>query len=337
MKAVLLINLGTPDNPGTAAVRKYLRSFLTDPRVIDTSPLSRFLLVYGAILPFRSSKSAHQYQKIWSENGSPLLYHSNKLKNKVQDELGDQYLVELAMRYQNPSLELALEKIRAAQPEEIIVLPLYPQYASSSTGSSLEKVLDILKKWEVIPSVRIISTFYDNPDFVRCFAEEAKKFNPNEYDHILFSFHGLPERQIKKASEHYGSNSCFLGNCCEEINSKNKFCYRANCFKTAHLIEEYLQLPKEKYTICFQSRLGRSEWIKPYTDEVIKQKARQGHKKLLVLSPAFVADCLETIHEISTEYQQLFQKHGGTTLDLVPSLNATAPWVQSICKLLKVN
>jgi ferrochelatase len=332
---VLLINLGTPDNPSTPAVRKYLTEFLNDRRVIDISALGRFFLVNLFIVPFRSSKSAKLYKEIWSkETGSPLLHNSKELKTKVQKKLGDNYVVELAMRYQSPDIKTALENLRKQKPNKIIVLPLYPQYASSSTGSTLEKVFDEIKTWEIIPELKLYSNFYNNEDVVNCYVENAKQFNLNNYDHILFSYHGLPERQIKKASAHYGDNSCFLGTCCETITEKNQYCYRANCFKTTQLIAQKLNLPKEKYTICFQSRLGRSEWIKPYTDQILKERADKGDQKLLAFSPAFVADCLETIYEITEEYNHSFKQYGGEKIDLVPSLNSNDNWVNAIEKMV---
>jgi ferrochelatase len=328
--AVLLINLGTPDNPSTPAVRKYLTEFLNDRRVIDISAVGRFFLVNFLIVPFRASKSAKLYKHIWSDKGSPLLYNNLELKKKLQTRLGNDFFVELAMRYQSPDIKTALENICKQKPRKIIVAPLYPQYASSSTGSTLEKVFTEIKSWEVIPEMYINSNFHDNESIINCYAEEAKKFNLSEYDHVLFSYHGLPERQIKKASAHYGDNSCFMDKCCEVATEKNQYCYRANCFKTTQLIARKLNLPREKYTICFQSRLGRSEWIKPYTDQVLKKRASLGNKKLLVFSPAFVADCLETIHEIGTEYNDAFKSYGGQKIDLVPSLNSNDNWVEAL-------
>jgi ferrochelatase len=333
--AVLLINLGTPDNPSTPAVRKYLTEFLNDRRVIDISAMGRFFLVNFLIVPFRSSKSAKLYRHIWSDKGSPLLYNGLELKNKLQTKLGNDYFVEFAMRYQSPSIKNALENIRKQKPRKIVVLPMYPQYASSSTGSTLEKVFDEIKSWEVIPEIHIKSNFHDNEEVTNCYAEEGKKFDVSSYDHILFSYHGLPERQIKKASAHYGDNSCFLDTCCEVSTDKNQYCYRANCFKTTQLIAQKLNLPREKYTVCFQSRLGRSEWIKPYTDQVLKERAKLGNKKLLVFSPAFVADCLETIHEIGTEYNEAFKGYGGEKIDLVPSLNSNDNWVNALAAMVK--
>jgi protoporphyrin/coproporphyrin ferrochelatase len=350
---VLLINLGTPDSPKTSDVRKYLTQFLNDPRVIDISPVGRFILVNGIIVPFRSSKSAKLYEKIWTTEGSPLLVNSNKMKEKLQEVLGKDFVVELGMRYQSPSLESALDKLRAAQVSKIIMIPLYPQYASSSTGSSVEEAIRVIRKWEVTPSVEIISKFYDNPDFVAACVDRAKKYllpSPDgegkpvlsgaeggeRYDYFVFSYHGLPERHIMKGSAHYGNNSCKLGSCCEVITKKNQYCYRANCFETTRQLVKHLNIPEGKYETTFQSRLN-DKWIKPYSDKVIEEKAKEGKKKILVFSPAFVADCLETIYEIGTEYQEIFQEHGGEKVQLVESLNDSPLWIDALKKMVLKN
>jgi len=323
---VLLINIGTPDSPSTGDVRKYLREFLNDPRVIDILWLSRFLLVNLLIVPLRAPKSAGLYQKIWTK-GSPVLLHGIAVKEKLQTELGSDYIVELGMRYQNPSIKIALENFRKACLEKLIIIPLYPQYASSSTGSSIENVMKTIRSWEVMPAINVISKFYDRPDFIDCWVEAAKKYNLNEYDHFLFSYHGLPERQIKKASIHYSNDYCQFGNCCSTINKNNQYCYRAAAYETTRQIVKKLNIPEEKYTVSFQSRLGRTPWIKPYSDHVIVEKAKQGIKKILAFSPAFVADCLETVYEVGIEYNELFQKNGGEKIQLVESLNSNQKWI----------
>ncbi|MCW3105263.1 MAG: hemH [Bacteroidetes bacterium] len=326
---VLLINLGTPDSPSTPDVRKYLTQFLNDPRVIDISPVGRFILVNGIIVPFRASKSAKLYQQIWTKEGSPLLVNSNKVKEKLQQELGDGFIVELGMRYQSPSIGSALDKLRAAQVSNIIMIPLYPQYASSSTGSSVEEAMRILGKWEVTPSVKVISKFYDQPGFIDACVDRAKKYDIAAYDHVVFSYHGLPERHIMKGAAHYGGNSCKLGSCCDVITEKNQYCYRANCFETTRQLVKRLNIPEGKYETTFQSRLN-DKWIKPYSDKVVAEKAKEGKKNILVFSPAFVADCLETIYEIGTEYQEIFHEHGGEKVQLVESLNDSPVWINAL-------
>jgi protoporphyrin/coproporphyrin ferrochelatase len=328
-KGILLINLGTPDSPSTTDVRKYLTQFLNDPRVIDINPVGRFLLVNAIIVPFRSPKSAKLYHHIWTKNGSPLLIYGNELKKQLQQQLGDGYVVELGMRYQNPSIEAALNKLREEKVSEIIALPLYPQYASSSTGSSVAELMRALKNWEVTPSLKIINKFYDNPEFISSLVSVAQKYDLSQYDYFMFSYHGLPERHIRKASAHYGNDTCQLSTCCDKITKNNQYCYRAACFETTRQLAKQLQLPEGKYETTFQSRLN-DKWIKPYSDKVVEEKAKAGYKRMLVFSPAFVADCLETIYEIGTEYDELFRKHGGEKIQLVESLNCSPVWVQAV-------
>lgn len=332
-EAILLINLGTPDAPTPSKVGKYLTEFLNDKRVIDINAVGRFALVNLVIVPFRSFKSSKLYQAIWTKEGSPLLLNSIALKEKVQQEVGPEYIVELAMRYQQPSIKDALEKLREQRPSKIHILPLYPQYASSSTGSTLEEVLTRIKSWEVIPDLNIVSKFYDHPKFMEALVEQAFNYNVSDYDHVLFSYHGLPERQIKKASVHYGGNTCQMGACCNSITKNNQYCYRANCFETTRRLVKALNIPEEKYTTSFQSRLD-DKWLKPFSDKVVEELAAKGAKKLLVFSPAFVADCLETIYEIGTEYEEIFKHHGGEKITLVNSLNSNATWVKAVKEIV---
>jgi ferrochelatase len=332
-EAVLLINLGTPASPSPGKVAKYLTQFLNDRRVIDIHPIARFFLVNFIIVPFRSFSSSKLYRKVWTLKGSPLLSNSMALKEKLRLKLGDRYIVEMAMRYQQPSIKKTLETIRRQRPSKIHVLPLYPQYASSSTGSTIEEVINQLKDWEVTPSINIISKFYDHPAFIEALLTGGRKYRLEDYDHILFSYHGLPERQILKASVHYGGDTCRLGTCCDTINRNNQYCYRASCYETTRQLVQGLRIAEGKYTTAFQSRLD-NKWLKPFSDKVVQELAANGIKKLLVFSPAFVADCLETIYEIGTEYEELFQKQGGEKITLVESLNANDSWVDAIGKII---
>lgn len=332
-EAILLINLGTPDSPEPGKVGKYLTQFLNDKRVIDINPIGRFILVNLIIVPFRSFRSSKLYKAIWGKDGSPLLLHSINLKNKLQEKVKETHFVELAMRYQKPSIAKALENIRKQRPEKIHIIPLYPQYASSSTGSTLEEVLNQIKSWEVIPSLNIISKFYDHPKFIEALVSEAKNYNINNYDHIVFSYHGLPERQIIKGSVHYGNNTCKMGDCCNKITANNRYCYRANSMETTRQLVKALNIPEGKYVSSFQSRLD-NKWLKPYSDKVIAELAEKGAKNILVFSPAFVADCLETIYEIGTEYQEIFTEHGGEEVTLVNSLNSNDVWVNAVKEIV---
>ncbi|MGZ4048728.1 MAG: ferrochelatase [Bacteroidia bacterium] len=326
---VLLINLGTPDSPKTSDVRKYLTQFLNDPRVIDINPVSRFILVNGIIVPFRASKSAKLYEKIWTKEGSPLLVNSIKQKKLLQKELGNDFVVELGMRYQSPDLKTAIDKLKQANVNKIIAVPLYPQYATSSTTSSIEETNRILKKWKDHPPLKYIENFFDDAGFIDACVDRASNYNLNDYDYFVFSYHGLPERQITKASKEFSDNSCKIGSCCDTITDKNRLCYRANCISTTKDLVKRLNIPEGKYKTTFQSRLD-DKWLKPYSDKVIEELAKNGKKKILVFSPAFVADCLETIYEIGTEYNEIFREHGGEKITLVESLNDSPKWIEAL-------
>ena len=328
---ILLVNLGSPDSPSVPGVRKYLKEFLLDPRVIDIPDLQRNLLVRMIIAPFRAPKSAANYRKIWMEEGSPLIVHTKRLKEKLQQHLGDIYFVDYAMRYQSPSIENALKGFQEKNITRIIVIPLFPQYASASTGSVIEKVMSIVQAWTAIPEIHFVSSFHNDPLFIEAFAEKGKEYHHENFDHILFSFHGLPERQIKKTSP---QNNCLTEGCCNSMHAKNAFCYRAQCYDTARLLGEKLSIAKENYTVCFQSRLGKTPWIKPYSDEVIRKLAKEGKKKILVFSPSFAADCLETIYEIGEEYDILFRSAGGEKVTLVESLNDGEGFVGCLGKMV---
>ncbi|MES2830288.1 MAG: ferrochelatase [Bacteroidota bacterium] len=331
-KGILLVNLGTPDSPEVADVRKYLDQFLMDERVIDINAFKRTLLVKGIIVPFRSPKTAKLYKKIWGEKGSPLLYYSLIQAAKLQEQLGEDYHVELAMRYQNPSIIAALEKMKTGLVESIKVIPMFPQYASASTGSVIQNVMEIVSKWPTIPPISFVNSFHDNELVIETFADNAQKHNPQSFDHLLFSFHGLPERQLLKC-DHTGSYCLKNENCCDNFNDKNKFCYSAQGHHTAQLIADKLSISRDNYTVCFQSRLGKEPWVQPYTTDVLKKLAAEGKKRLLVLSPAFVADCLETLYEITVEYHEEFRALGGEQVQLVESLNDNPKFITALAQM----
>jgi len=329
---VLIINLGTPDSPSVADVRKYLREFLMDRRVIDIPWWRRFLLINLIIAPFRAPQSAKAYHELWKPQGSPLKIIGQELERVLGQALGENYQVKLAMRYQSPSINSVVTCFKDKGFKELIVIPLYPQYASSSSGSTIEEVMGAIKGWEVIPNIKLISQFFDHPLFIKSWIEKGQKYMAQErFDHYLFSYHGLPERHILKSS---CDNYCRLGDCCWAYSRKNQYCYRAQCFETTRLLVKALGIKKEDHTVCFQSRLGKTPWIKPYTDEVIKQLAGRGIKKVLTFSPAFVADCLETTVEIGIEYKKLFLDHGGEGWQLVESLNTHPAWVECLKQLV---
>lgn len=334
---VLLINLGTPDSPSTSDVRKYLREFLMDPKVIDINPVSRWFLINCIIAPNRAPKSAALYKTIWTDEGSPLLFHGERLTKKVQQLLGNEMPVVLGMRYQSPSLRKALLELRDKKVDRIIAIPLYPQYSSAATGSTIDALNALKKEIPDLPELKIIERFHHLPEYLDAMVDVAKEYDHTKFDHVMFSFHGVPERQITKTSAELGDGKCNFGSCCEVITDGNKYCYRANCIQTALELAKRLNIPKECYTICFQSRLGRTPWLQPFSDQVIIDLAKQGNKKILAFSPAFVADCLETIHEIAVEYDELFREHGGEKVELVPSLNSNDSWADALRKIILAN
>ncbi|MFT6209798.1 MAG: ferrochelatase [Bacteroidia bacterium] len=328
---VLLMNVGTPDSPKVSDVRKYLSEFLNDPRVIDIPWIARKLLVNAIIVPFRAPKSAKIYKQMWTDEGSPLLIHSEKFRDGLQADLGDKYQVEIAMRYQSPSVEEGLEKIRKNNPKKIIVVPMYPQYASSSTGTCIEEAMRISSKWWTIPEMIFVNQFFDLQGYVDGFIKRGKEFDIDSYDHVMFSYHGLPVRQLDKV---YEEGLCDDRDCEHELTDENHFCYKATCYATTRAIAAGLGLSEDQYTVGFQSRLD-DKWIKPYSDKIVEEKAKAGVKNMLVFSPAFVADCLETLIEIGDEYQEIFEENGGEKIQLVPSLNSNADWVKAFANHIR--
>lgn len=328
---VLLINLGSPESPKTADVRSYLYQFLNDPRVIDIPWLLRLLLFNLIVIPFRAPSSAKAYRLLWTDEGAPLLLYTEKLAEKLQHSLGDSFAVHFAMRYKKPALKTVLADMQKQCYHKIIVVPLFPQYASASTGSALQKAMEIISKWWIIPEIAIVSQYYDHPGFLKALVAQGKKYDSAAYDHVLFSFHGLPVRHLDKV---YPQGLCEDRDCADEVNAENQYCYKATCYHTARLMAEQLQIPQKHYTVTFQSRLGKDPWLEPFTDKTIINRAKQGHKKLLVFSPAFTADCLETTIEIGIEYQELFEEAGGEKIQLVESLNDTPLWVDALKQII---
>ena len=330
-KSLLIVNLGTPNKPTYFSVFQYLRQFLMDGRVINRNPILRFILVTFIIVPLRSFSSSKIYQKVWDEDtGSPLLHNTKKLAEKLREKLPD-YDVEFAMRYQNPSIKDVLNKMLSKNPDEVIILPLFPHYAAATTGSVYEEISQVISKKWVVPKITFINQFYNNDKFIDAWVEKANKFNIDSYDKIIFSYHGLPNSHVDNV---YEDSICSDHDCQEKITDKNKFCYKATTYETTKILADRLNIQPDQYIVTFQSRLT-NKWLTPFTDKVLESMPKDGNKNILVFSPAFTADCLETIIEIGDEYKELFLESGGENLDYVESLNYSDSWANAIIDIIK--
>lgn len=333
---VLLAQLGTPASPAVPDVRRYLREFLSDPRVIDLPAPARWLLVNAIIAPFRAPKSAHAYRAIWTPEGSPLLVNSRAFAAALQRALGGSFRVALGMRYGAPSLAHALAELCDARVARIVAFPLYPQVAESSTGTAIAAIREAAARRTGSPPVSFVAPFFADAGFVAAVADEARPILAHERcDHVLFSYHGLPERHVRAADPSRGHCLASASCCDAPPPAVLGGCYRAQCFATTRAVARALALPSERVTTSFQSRLGRDPWIKPWTDEELPRLAARGVKRLVVLCPSFVADCLETLEEIGIRARDQWLALGGEALALVPCVNATPAWVKAAAELLR--
>jgi protoporphyrin/coproporphyrin ferrochelatase len=332
---VLLLQLGTPDSTSTKDVRRYLREFLSDPRVLDMPAPLRWLLLHAVILPFRPRRSAEQYQKIWTAEGSPLTIHTEALRDRLAERLGDTAVVDYGMRYGNPPISAAVDRLLGQGVTRIVLVPLFPQYSSAAFGSALEKALATLGGRITVPAIATTAPFHDHPGFVRAVSEVAKPllsdFAP---DHILFSYHGLPQSQIRRADE-TGSWCLASEGCCDSVGSRNRFCYRAHCFSTTAAVADHLGLAAGSFSTSFQSRLAGQRWITPYTDKRLAQLYEAGARRIAVLTPSFVADCLETLEEIGIRLRAQWEQTGGDELLLVPCVNDSPVWVKALADMVR--
>ena len=322
------MNLGSPDSTDVADVKKYLDQFLMDERVIDKSWLLRALLVKGIIVPFRAPKSAEAYKTIWTKEGSPLVVFTRQLQAALQNKIEEP--VEIAMRYGNPSPEAAFNALVEREPglEEVIALPLYPHYAMSSYETAVEYAKKIYLKKKYSFKLNFVDPFYNEPHYIDALTEVFRPYIQNEFDHLLFSYHGIPGRHIHK-SDITGCHCLQVENCCEVASPAHAHCYRHQVFTTTWLVTERLNLPKEKYSISFQSRLGKG-WLTPFTDIRLAEMPAEGIKKLLIVCPAFVSDCLETLEEIKIRGKEIFMEAGGESFEMIPCLNTNSLWVEAI-------
>lgn len=326
------MNLGSPDSTSVKDVRKYLNEFLMDGRVIDIPFLARTLLVKGIIVPFRAPKSAEAYRTIWTENGSPLVEFTRQLQNKVQQQID--FPVTIAMRYGSPSPKDAYEELlrKADGLEEVILFPQYPHYAMSSYETAVEYMKEVHEKEKYRFKLTVIKPYYNDVHYIRAMCENIKPHLEQAYDHLLFSYHGVPARHLKK-SDITGCHCMQVENCCDKDSPAHAYCYRHQCFATTKLIIEQLRIPANKYSISFQSRLGKG-WLKPFTDIRLGQMPKEGIKKLLIICPAFVSDCLETLEEIAIRGKEIFVEAGGENYAMIPCLNIHPLWVKAIVNLI---
>jgi ferrochelatase len=331
-RAVLLVNLGSPDSTSVKDVRTYLGEFLMDGRVLDAFYPVRWCIVHLAILPTRPAQSAEAYEKIWTREGSPLVATSRKVRRALQDRVG--VTVELAMRYRNPSILDAILKLRDEDVQELLLIPLFPHYAMSSYETAVERVREVIVAVAPHMCLTVVPPYYDHPDYIRAMTANAAEHLKQDYDHLVFSFHGIPERHLRK-SDPTGSHCLSAWDCCQGDCAALGTCYRAQCFRTAEAFARMASIPNHKYSVAFQSRLGREPWLKPYTDWVLEGLAKVGIKKLVVICPSFVSDCLETLEEIGMRGRQTFLNAGGTDLRLVPCLNEHPLWLDFLEKLIR--
>lgn len=332
---LLLINLGSPAAPTPAAVGAYLREFLMDEKVIDVPAVLRWFLVHGVIVPRRKHQSAGLYRSIWMDEGSPLLFHTRALAEALRPRLRDSYVVEIGMRYGRPSIAEGMSKLLAAGVERILAAPLYPQYAESSYETAAIAARAAARELGRADRLAFLPPFYDRPEFIASCAirvrEHQAEFTP---DHLVFSYHSLPERHIKRLDATRRHCLC-RADCCEEIRDVNQSCYRAQCLATTRAIARELGLPPEAYSLSFQSRLGRAAWLGPQTEDLLRELAARGIRRVSVACPSFTADCLETLEEIGERARRAFLDAGGQELRLIPALNDHPAWVEALASLLQ--
>jgi len=328
-KAILLVNLGSPDSPTVPDVRRYLNEFLMDGRVIDVAwPVRRF--VVGMILINRPKEAAHAYQSIWTPDGSPLIATSRQVQALLQARV--RVPVELAMRYQNPSITSVIQKLAAQGVDDVYLIPLFPHYAMSSYETAVVRVQEVAAKLAPKMKITVQPPYGDRPEFIAAMTAVAADYLQQDYDHLLFSFHGIPERHLRKSDP--TGNHCLNGaNCCQTPSAAHQFCYRHQCFRTAEEFAKAAKLPVGKWSVSFQSRLGKDPWLKPYTDFELERLAQAGIKKLLIISPAFVSDCLETLEELRIRGQETFLAAGGREYAQIPCVNAHPLWIDALEKM----
>lgn len=331
-KAVLLLNLGSPASTKVGDVRRYLREFLMDSRVIDSPAFQRAMVVHLVILPFRAKRTAEAYRQIWRPDGSPLLIMSSRQRDLVQAEV--ETTVALAMRYGSPSICEVVTGLVDDGVEEIFIMPLYPQYAMSSYETVVVRVMEEIQRLKPSMGTTLLQPFYDDPEYVDALLQSSESYLKEGFDKLIFSFHGLPERHLRKSDTSHAHCLSTAG-CCQNNHPAHATCYRSQCFKTVEKFTARAGLSPDNYLVTFQSRLGRDPWLRPYTEQTLDTLGRDGVGKLLVMCPAFVTDCLETLEEIAIRGKSVFEKAGGGSLTLIPCMNDHSAWIQFLAGKIK--
>jgi ferrochelatase len=333
-KAVLLLNLGTPAQPTAKGLREFYRHFFADPFVFDMHPLGRWLLRNLIILPFRAPRTAKKYASIWTDNDSPLKIYADKLQASLQlafNAANEDVLVANGMAYSEPFIGQAMAELERRGVTEILLLPMFPQYSTATTASAFHGVKTASKHWQQLPTLRFVDDLFSEPAFIHAWSVLIRRHLAEaQVDHVVFSYHGLPQKNILKADE---GEYCSFGDCCDQITQKNRYCYRAQCIATTKSLVKVLGWEEHRYSIAFQSRFGREAWIQPYLDEHIVELAKKGIKKLAIATPSFVSDCLETIHEIGIECREEFLSAGGDEFQLIPNLNDEPAWFDAVYEI----
>lgn len=337
-KAVLLLNLGTPAEPTPRGLRAFYRYFFADPFVFDMNPIGRWLLRNLIILPFRAPRTAKDYATIWMDGGSPLKVYADLLEESMQDafnEAGEDVMVLNGMAYSEPFIHQAMAQIEAEGIRDILVLPMFPQYSTATTASVFHAVKQVASKWQQAPRLKFVDDLFSETAFIQAWSNlVGEHLDYAQIDHVVFSYHGLPEQNIQKADK---ENVCQFGDCCQQIGDKNRYCYRAQCVATTESIVKSLGWTADRYSLAFQSRFGRQAWIQPYLDEHLQKLVADGHKKIAVVTPSFVSDCLETIHEIGIEYREQFMDSGGEYFQLIPNLNDDPVWFRAMFEIAQTH
>ena len=336
-KAVLLLNLGTPAEPTAGGLRDFYKYFFADPYVFDFNPLLLWLLRNMIIIPFRAPRVAKDYASIWMDQGSPLKVYADRMQHSVQesfDKRGDEVIVVNGMAYSEPFVWDVMQELERREVTDLLLLPMFPQYSTATTASIFNQVKIAAEKWQNQPNLIIVDSLFQEPAFIRAWSiVVTKHLQVEQFDHVIFSYHGVPEKTIKKSDD---ANVCEFGDCCKQLDENNRYCYRAQCIQTTEAIVQALGWENVNYSVAFQSRFGPLPWLQPYLDEHLKSLLDEEQKRIAVITPSFISDCLETLFEIGREYRGEFLEAGGETFELIPNLNDDQAWFNSVFEIASV-